>query len=241
MKIKSVVPMLTALLLSGGVQSSSVDTVGEVLVKKDGCTMCHQLDKKGIGPSFMDISKKYQGYSAPFNIFVDALQFGSKNKWGKMPMGQQSITEADAYAIAFYVVNLAGTPIPIFPTAADMISSPLVQTTLPTSPSQCATYDPARNPQVQIPCVQIRDGVVYAAGLNQVPTPTGLRFVVEPSSIRQINVTPNETCSVLPVDSINRLYIACLDLGINKPWVMLDLSNSDPLTFDFVDYGNPSP
>ncbi len=202
---------------------------------KKYCIACHQLEKTGMGPSLMDISKKYQ--SDPFGSqkIIKAIQYGSKGVTGegKVMAPMLGINAVDAKSIATYILSLAtsksNTLSPNFSTANPIIT---------VSPSQCATYHPTRNPQVQIPCVQIRDGVVFSAGLNQV-SPDKLRFVVEPNSVQQINTIPNETCSVLPLDFINRLYIGCLDLGSSKPWVVLDVSNTDPLTFDVVDYEKP--
>jgi cytochrome c len=31
------------------------------LAKKNGCTACHAIDKKVVGPAWMDVSKKYKG------------------------------------------------------------------------------------------------------------------------------------------------------------------------------------
>ena len=34
---------------------------GEDLLKKSGCTACHAIDKKVIGPAYQDVAAKYKG------------------------------------------------------------------------------------------------------------------------------------------------------------------------------------
>ena len=45
------------------VADGSAQAVTEMpeLAKKNGCTACHKIDKKLIGPAWMDVSKKYKG------------------------------------------------------------------------------------------------------------------------------------------------------------------------------------
>lgn len=105
-------------------------------------------------------------------------------------------------------------------TRSEFLDLPTV--TIPADPGQCATYDPSRQPQVQIPCVQIGDGV-YAAGFNQVAAPAGgLRFDPEPGSVQLANTIPTENCAALTLDVINRLYIGCSasapSFGLSAAW-----------------------
>jgi cytochrome c len=65
------------------------------LAKKDTCTACHAIDKQIIGPSWMDVSKRYKGateymykgqkYSLEEGLVIKVSKGGSGN-WGQIPM-----------------------------------------------------------------------------------------------------------------------------------------------------------
>jgi cytochrome c len=49
-------------LMTASLANAAVDaTAAQAAVKESGCLTCHALDKKKIGPSFKDMSKKYKG------------------------------------------------------------------------------------------------------------------------------------------------------------------------------------
>ena len=71
--------------------------------KKNGCTACHKIDVKLIGPAWMDVSKKYKGakeyaYSSKGSAAPDAKKFplveglmmkvskGGTGNWGTAAM-----------------------------------------------------------------------------------------------------------------------------------------------------------
>jgi cytochrome c len=73
------------------------------LAKKNGCTACHAIDKKVVGPAWMDVSKKYKGaktykYSNTGSASPDAKEYpleeglmmkvskGGHGNWGAVPM-----------------------------------------------------------------------------------------------------------------------------------------------------------
>lgn len=53
-------------------------TPGEKLALKHKCLGCHKVNKKIVGPSFVDIAKKYKGSK---NKIIQAIKNGSKNSW----------------------------------------------------------------------------------------------------------------------------------------------------------------
>lgn len=65
------------------------------LAKKNGCTNCHAIDRKIVGPAWMDVSKKYKGatkytfqgkdYPLLDGLMKKVSQGGSGN-WGAVPM-----------------------------------------------------------------------------------------------------------------------------------------------------------
>jgi len=60
------------------------------LAKKSNCMACHTIDKKLVGPSFVDISKKYAGDAKAVKMLTEKVKAGSKpgvpGVWGTVPM-----------------------------------------------------------------------------------------------------------------------------------------------------------
>jgi cytochrome c len=80
----------------------------EELAKKNNCLTCHQVDKKGMGPSMKEIGEKYKADAEGAAKIAAAVKNGSKDAWGKMPMAPQaSVSEADGKAIAEWILSLA--------------------------------------------------------------------------------------------------------------------------------------
>lgn len=56
------------------------------LAKKNNCTACHAIDKKVVGPAWMDVSKKYKGDAGAEAKLVTKVSKGGGGVWGSMPM-----------------------------------------------------------------------------------------------------------------------------------------------------------
>ncbi|OIR07823.1 cytochrome c-551 precursor [mine drainage metagenome] len=55
--------IIVSLITAGGlmVAGSAMAIDMPPLAKKDGCTACHAIDHKVVGPAWMDVAKKYKG------------------------------------------------------------------------------------------------------------------------------------------------------------------------------------
>ena len=58
----------------------------EKLLQASGCTACHSVDKKLIGPGYKDVANKYRGNKAAAADLVKKVKAGSKGVWGDIPM-----------------------------------------------------------------------------------------------------------------------------------------------------------
>ena len=76
------------------------------LATKSKCMMCHDVEKKKMGPAFKDISAKYKGDKAAAAMLSEGIQKGVKGKWGKIPMPAQKVTPADADALSKWILTL---------------------------------------------------------------------------------------------------------------------------------------
>ena len=72
------------------------------LVQKNNCIGCHAMDKKILGPSFVDIAKKHPGKT---DYLAAKIKSGGSGVWGPIPMPAQSLPDADAKAIAAWLAS----------------------------------------------------------------------------------------------------------------------------------------
>ena len=72
----------TALIAAGAAHAQSADE----LLKKHGCTACHAIDKKLIGPAYVDVAAKYKGDAKAATTLFESVKKGSTGKWGQIPM-----------------------------------------------------------------------------------------------------------------------------------------------------------
>lgn len=80
---------------------------GEKLIAKSDCVGCHKLDKKLIGPSYLDIAKKYAFNEKNLNYLSDKIIKGGAGVWGTIPMAaHSSLKKNDAKSMANYILSL---------------------------------------------------------------------------------------------------------------------------------------
>lgn len=56
------------------------------LAQKSGCTACHSVDKKIVGPAYKDVAAKYRGDKGAEARLVKKVEQGGSGVWGQIPM-----------------------------------------------------------------------------------------------------------------------------------------------------------
>lgn len=80
---------------------------GEKIIAKQDCATCHKIDKKVIGPSYLDIAKKYPLNDKNINYLSDKIIKGGSGVWGAIPMAAHgALKKDDAKKIAKYILSL---------------------------------------------------------------------------------------------------------------------------------------
>ena len=80
---------------------------GEKLIGKSDCVGCHKLDKKLIGPSYLDIAKKYPSNEKNIAYLSGKIIKGGSGVWGTIPMSAHaSLKKNDANSMAKYILSL---------------------------------------------------------------------------------------------------------------------------------------
>jgi cytochrome c len=103
MKIAATVFAAAGLLAAGVVQADT----GEDLIKKNGCTACHSIDKKLVGPPYVEVAAKYKGDAGAAAKLFAKVKKGGSGVWGQVPMPPNpQVSDADLKAIITYILAL---------------------------------------------------------------------------------------------------------------------------------------
>lgn len=99
--------ILLALLVAASALAGSAQA-SQALAEKQGCTACHQVDKKVIGPAYIDVAKKYKGDAQAAATLSAKVKKGGAGVWGPIPMPpNDKVSEADARTLVDWVLSLA--------------------------------------------------------------------------------------------------------------------------------------
>lgn len=75
-------------LMAGGLLVAGYSYAVEMpdLAKKNGCVACHAIDRKVVGPAWMDVAKKYKGDSGAEAKLIAKVSRGGSGVWGSASM-----------------------------------------------------------------------------------------------------------------------------------------------------------
>jgi len=87
--------------------SSSMATDMPPLAQKNKCTACHAIDRKLVGPAWMEVSKKYKGDKGAEAKLVAKVTKGGSGVWGVVAMPPQAAApQADIKELVKYILAL---------------------------------------------------------------------------------------------------------------------------------------
>jgi cytochrome c551/c552 len=80
---------------------------GEAMMQKDGCSACHAVDKKVLGPAYQDVAAKYRGDAGALARLTQKVKMGGTGVWGQIPMPPNSqVSDADIKALVSWILSL---------------------------------------------------------------------------------------------------------------------------------------
>ena len=86
---------------------SSLAQANEKLAQANGCTACHSLDKKLIGPSYKDVAAKYRAGKGAEAELIKKVKAGGKGVWGDIPMTPNAhVKDEDVKTIVQWILSL---------------------------------------------------------------------------------------------------------------------------------------
>lgn len=81
---------------------------GYQLAQKHMCTYCHSLDRKLVGPTWMNVSLRYQNQPDAEKYLIEKIRTGGSGAWGTIKMPPSNgLSEHDIKTLALYVLKLA--------------------------------------------------------------------------------------------------------------------------------------
>lgn len=99
--------LVTSLFVSAGLLAGAGNALAsEALAKKHNCLACHAVDKKLVGPSYLEVAAKYKGDAGAEAKLITKLKNGGAGVWGQVPMPPNaSVPDADLKALAKWVLS----------------------------------------------------------------------------------------------------------------------------------------
>ena len=77
------------------------------LLKKNGCTACHAVDKKVVGPAYIEVAAKYKGDAGAAAKLAAKVKAGGSGVWGQVPMPPNpAVPDADMKTMIAYILAL---------------------------------------------------------------------------------------------------------------------------------------
>jgi len=87
------------------VSFSSVAGADQALAQAKNCMACHAVDRKLVGPSYKDISKKYAGQKDAAAMLAGKIIKGGAGAWGAVPMpANPQVSEAEAQRLVTWIM-----------------------------------------------------------------------------------------------------------------------------------------
>jgi cytochrome c len=80
------VTFAAAALVAAPAYAALDNAQAEAMLKKDGCAACHAVDKKIVGPSYVDVAAKYRGDKNAQAALEKKVKDGGAGVWGPVPM-----------------------------------------------------------------------------------------------------------------------------------------------------------
>ncbi len=99
-----------AMIVQGHKYSDEISATsnGKNLVENSDCKACHALDKKSIGPSYTDISKKYAGDAKAAALLAQKVKQGGSGVWGEVAMAAHpGLADKDIAEMVGYILSVS--------------------------------------------------------------------------------------------------------------------------------------
>lgn len=92
----------------GGVSIDSAENIsGSNLIAANDCFTCHDINKKSVGPSYMQVAKQYDINQGNIENLANKIRKGGGGLWGNNSMNPHpDLSEPQARLMAHYILSL---------------------------------------------------------------------------------------------------------------------------------------
>jgi cytochrome c len=96
--------LVLAVVASLGLHASA----SQALARTDGCTACHSVEAKVVGPGFKEIAAKYRGDAGAETKLAAKVRQGGSGVWGQMPMPPTpaNVKDEDIQILVKWILSL---------------------------------------------------------------------------------------------------------------------------------------
>ena len=98
--------LILAAAICGSLAAAAPALADEAFARSKGCTACHDVKKKLVGPAYADVAKKYKAEKDGQATMVNSILKGSQGKYGPVPLPPNKVTEDEAKKLAAWVLTL---------------------------------------------------------------------------------------------------------------------------------------
>ena len=96
-----------AVLVAGPAHAVLDNAKAEAMMKKDGCAACHAVDKKIVGPAYVEVAAKYKSDKNAVAMLSKKVKEGSTGVWGPVPMPPNAaVPQADITDLVTWILTL---------------------------------------------------------------------------------------------------------------------------------------
>ena len=104
--MKRLTAVLGTVTAIAALQLATPAAAQEELAKKHNCLVCHQVDKKVVGPSYKDVAAKYANDKTAEAKLFEKVKKGGVGVWGQVPMPPNAtVPDADVRALVKWILS----------------------------------------------------------------------------------------------------------------------------------------
>ena len=103
-KFLMVIAAATGVALAGGANADAAKA--KALAQSKNCLACHAVDKKLVGPAYVEIAKKYKCNKDAEAMLIKKVINGGGGVWGTIPMPPNPVKEDEAKLLVEWVLSM---------------------------------------------------------------------------------------------------------------------------------------
>jgi len=105
-RILMVIAASAGLALACSANAAPDAAKAKALAQSKNCFACHAVDKKLVGPSYVDVAKKYKGAADAEANLIKKVINGGGGVWGTIPMPPNPVKEDEAKLLVEWILSM---------------------------------------------------------------------------------------------------------------------------------------